>query len=236
MKFLVFQHVPHEPPGFITQAAQEAGVALEIVELWKSYKLPDVDSVDGLIIMGGPMGVYEDKDKYPSKNDELLFIKKALGQIPILGFCLGGQLLANALGAKVYPNVVNNKRLKEIGYYDVELTEEGLNDPIFKGFTNPVKVLQWHGDVFDMPEKATLLATYKDCPHQAFRYGDKAYGMLFHFEFTPEMVSKQIEMDREWIHDGFEIDEDELKKQAKENENLMKTQCKQLLMNFLTIR
>ncbi len=89
------------------------------------------------------MGVYED---YPSKKDELEFIKGALGKIPIIGFCLGSQLLAHALGADVYPNMKDGKKVKEIGYYDVDLTNEGQKDQIFEGFTSPVTVLQWHGD------------------------------------------------------------------------------------------
>src|SRR5579872_6686983 len=101
MKFLVFQHVPHEHPGLITEYCKNNNIELSIIELWKPYSIPKAEDFDALIIMGGPMGVYED---YPSKNDEISFIKEALDKIPILGFCLGSQLLAYALGAKVYKN------------------------------------------------------------------------------------------------------------------------------------
>lgn len=232
MKFLVFQHVENEPPGLISTWAKEAGVELEILELWKEYSIPDIFKFDGLVIMGGPMGVYEN---FPSEKEEIETIKKALGKVPIIGFCLGCQLLAHALGAKVYPNLKDGKKLKEIGYLSVDLSDEGSKDPLYKGFSSPIKVLQWHGDAYDLPEGGILLASSKDCTNQAFRYGKNAYGMLFHNEFTPEGINKQLEVDREWIHDGYEIDEEGLKKQALENAKLMKEQCRRLFDNFLAI-
>lgn len=231
-KILVFQHVPHEHPGMIRDIADEQGVKLDVLELWKPYQVPDANRYSGLVIMGGPMGVYED---YPSKNDELAFIKEVLGKIPIIGFCLGSQLLAHALGAEVYPNIKDGKKVKEIGYYNVDLTDEGQGDPIFKGFTTPVKVLQWHGDAFDLPQGALLLATSPDCTNQAFHFGNNAYGMLFHNEFTPEMIQTQIETDRNWIHEGFEIDENQLLQQARDNAQLMRQQCNRLFTNFLNL-
>ena len=144
-------------------------------------------------------------------------------------------MLAHTLGAKVYPNIKDGKKVKEIGYLSVELTEEGLKERLYKGFVSPVKVLQWHGDAYDLPKGAVLLAYSKDCQNQAFRFGKNVYGMLFHNEFTPEGIKKQIEVDKVWIHDGIDLDEEELKDQAKENEALMKKQCKRLFDNFLGI-
>lgn len=184
-EILVFQHVANEPPGMIQDAADSQGVRLNILKLWKPYQMPDPNKYDGLIIMGGPMGVYEN---YPSEKDELAFIHRVLGRVPVIGFCLGSQLLAHSLGAEVYPNMRTGKKVKEIGYYNVDLTKEGQKDPIFIGFTSPVKVLQWHGDAFDLPTGAELLATSPHCTNQAFKFGNNAYGMLFHNEFTPEMV------------------------------------------------
>lgn len=232
MKFLVLQHVTHEHPGLIAEWAKLRNIELQVVEMWKPYQLPKVSEVDALVMMGGPMGVYEGPDVFPSKEEELKFIKEALNKILIIGFCLGAQMLAHALGAKVYPNIKNGKKIKEIGYYTVDLTKEALADPIFNGFKSPVNVLQWHGDAFDLPQGATLLATSKDYHNQAFRYGKFAYAMTFHNEFTPEMVDNLIGIDKKWIHDNFEMDEEKLKKQAREYQEAMKKQCFQLFDNF----
>ena len=234
MKFLVFQHVPHEHPGLISDFAQERGIKLNIVEFWKPYKIPPLTNHDALIIMGGPMGVYEAKDVFPSKDEELSIIKKILGKIPIFGFCLGSQLLAYALGAAVHPNIKNGKHIKEIGYYNVDLTKEGMESPIFRGFPQKFEVLQWHGDAFDLPKDTNLLASSTNCTNQVFSF-HHAYGILFHLEFKPEMVEKQIEFDRQWIHKDFEIDEQKLLAEAKQKESLMRAQSETLLNNFLDI-
>ena len=114
----------------------------------------------------------------------------------------------------------------------VDLTEKEKVAPILKGFNSPVKVLQWHGDVFELPKGAELLATSSVSENQAFS-SQNAHGFLFHFEFTPEMVAKQIEVDKEWMHADNEIDEELLLKEARESAGLMRKQCFQLLDNFL---
>lgn len=232
MRLLLLQHVPHEHPGYITTYAQNKDIALEIVELWKPYTIPEVESYDGMIILGGPMGVYEE---FPSKADEITAIQRTIGHIPVLGICLGSQLLAYALGAGVHPNIKDGKRVKEVGYYTVDITEKGKNDPILKGFPPSVKGLQWHGDAFELPQGANLLATSPLCVNQAFSYKN-AYGFLFHFEFTPHMIAKQIEVDKEWIHKDNEVDEKQLIQEAQDSAELMKKQCFQLLDNFLSNR
>jgi GMP synthase (glutamine-hydrolysing) len=180
MKVLVFQHVSHEHVGLIAGFAKRHAIELAIIELWKPYHIPSVLNYDALIIMGGPMGVYDGKEIFPSKQDEVDAINKILGKIPVLGFCLGAQVLASALGAKVYPNIKAGKKIKEIGFYDIDLTSEGMQSPLFKGFKSPIHVLQWHGDTFDLPQDSLLLATSNFCHNQAFSYKN-AFGLQFPF-------------------------------------------------------
>ncbi len=234
MKFLVFQHVPHEHPGRIAAYCKEKGIGLNTIEFWKPYKIPSAASYDALIIMGGPQSVYDYDKSYPSKKDEVAAVKTALKKkIPVLGICLGSQLLAYALGAKVYPNMLNGKRAKEAGFFEVSLTEEGKSDSIFSGLTSPLKVLQWHGDAFDIPDGAAKLASSTSCSNQAFRHGS-AYGLLFHLEFTPAMILKQTEIDRNWMHKDNEVNEEELIMQAEANESLMEKQFRMVFGNFLS--
>ncbi|KKW11628.1 MAG: glutamine amidotransferase class-i [Parcubacteria group bacterium GW2011_GWA2_49_9] len=242
MKILIFQHVPHESPGYIADYAKEKGITLTVLELWKPYTMPEAASYDALIVLGGPMGVYDD---FPSKEDELRVIRDTMGKKPLLGICLGSQLLARTLGAKVYKNFKDGKRAKEIGYYDVTLTKEGSESPLFKDFTSSFKVLQWHGDAFDLPphqsaedwcggvpQGATLLASSPLCDNQAFLY-KSAYGTLFHTEFTVDMVKNLADIDRAWTHEDFNLDEQKLLAEAESLAPLMKKQCYRLLDNFL---
>jgi GMP synthase-like glutamine amidotransferase len=145
--------------------------------------------------MGGPMNVYEE-DKYPFLKSEDLFIKEAIQSgRSILGICLGSQLIAKALGATVFKAPV-----KEIGWYEVSLTKEGLKDPLFSGFPKRFSVFQWHEDTFEIPNQAKLIVTSSSVPHQAFRYGGNVYGLQFHLEVTEEMVREWMESDE----DGYE--------------------------------
>lgn len=235
MEFLVFQHVPHEHPGLLKDAAKKQGIGLEVVEFWKSYQIPNVLDYQGLIILGGPMGVYEGKDKFPSKEDEVKAIRSALGKIPMMGFCLGSQLLAYAFGGGVHKNIVDGHHLKEIGYYDVQLTEEGKKDPLLHGFSSPMEVFQWHGDAFELPKDAVLLATNENCPNQAFRYGGSTWAFLFHVEFTPPGVKELIRIDRSWLKTDFDGDPEKIYPDAVKNETLMRAQSDQLVYNFTEI-
>jgi GMP synthase-like glutamine amidotransferase len=227
---LVLQHVPYEGHGYIADYMQEHDIAFDVVRLWKPYALPDVSRYSALIIMGGPMLIYED---YPSRNDEVALIKAAIGAVPMLGICLGSQLIAHALGARVYPNENDAKPAKEIGYSTVRLTPEGAANRLFGGFDSDVRVLQWHGDAFDLPSDASLLATSRVCRNQAFAY-ENAYGLLFHLELTPEMVQGLAEVNREWTHENFDLDEEKLAEEARDLASLMKAQCYRLLDNFFS--
>jgi GMP synthase-like glutamine amidotransferase len=184
MRALVLQHVAVEGPGTLASYLAIRGWTLATVALYEGARLPeDAQEYRAVIVMGGPMGVY-DEAQYPFLRDEHRFLTRVLGQgIPLLGICLGSQLLAQALGARVYRNPH-----KEIGWYTVDLTPAGAADPLFAGLTSPMPVFQWHGDAFDMPAGATPLASSPLCTHQAFRYGDRVYGLLFHLELTPDII------------------------------------------------
>ena len=188
MRALVLQHVAIEGPGTLASYLEARGWTLESVALYEGARLPeDAQKYQAVIIMGGPMGVY-DEAEYPFLRDEHRFLTRVLAQgVPLLGICLGSQLLAKALGARVYRNPH-----KEIGWYTVGLTPAGAADPLFAGLTSPVPVFQWHGDAFDLPAGATSLASSPLCTHQAFRYGDRVYGLLFHLELTPDIIHSWI--------------------------------------------
>jgi GMP synthase (glutamine-hydrolysing) len=141
----------------------------------------------GLIVMGGPMGVYE-QAKYPFLRDEMHLIESALklGR-PVLGVCLGSQLLAAVVGAGV-----KKGERKELGWHAVTLTETAAQDALFTGVSTEFWPFHWHGDVFSLPRQAVGLASSRQTPHQAFRYGKNAYGILFHLEVTREQISQMV--------------------------------------------
>ena len=189
MRALVLQHVAMEGPGTLAPYLEARGWTLETVALYAGARPPeDARGYQAVIVMGGPMGVY-DEAAYPFLRAEQHFLRCAMAQdVPLLGICLGSQLLAKALGARVYRNAQ-----KEIGWYTVDLTPAGAADPLFAGLPLSLPVFQWHSDAFDLPAGARPLASSPLCAHQAFRYGDRVYGLLFHLELTPAMIHTWIE-------------------------------------------
>ncbi|MEK6576640.1 MAG: type 1 glutamine amidotransferase [Nitrospirota bacterium] len=186
-KGLIIKHIDIEGPGRLGEFLASKGTPLDYIELENGDHVPEnPDDYRFIIILGGPMNVYEE-DKYPYLKDEDRFIKDAIKRgTPILGICLGAQLIAKAAGAKVFANPA-----KEIGWYNVTLTKEGLEDPLFRGLDREFSVFQWHGDTFFIPEGGVMLAGSKLCKNQAFRYRS-AYGLQFHVEVTEGMI-------KEWI-------------------------------------
>jgi GMP synthase (glutamine-hydrolysing) len=186
---LVFQHAPHETLGTLEPHFADAGVRWETVELFRSVpERLDFDRAAGLVVLGGAMNV-DEVGRYPFLAREVQWIREALRtDLPVLGICLGSQLLAKTLGAKVYPNGV-----KEIGWYHIDLTSAADDDPLFAGLAPRQTVFQWHGDTFDLPDGAVLLASSPLCQHQAFRYGHSAWALQFHVEMTTELVHEWLD-------------------------------------------
>jgi GMP synthase-like glutamine amidotransferase len=179
----VLQHFWCENAGALGQALADLSHQPTTIPLHDGAALPTGDAFDAWLIMGGPMNV-DDTDKHPYLASERELIRKLIeDDRPVLGVCLGAQLIARATGAHVYA-----KRPKEIGMFSVELTTDGQADPVFGSLPNPAQVFQWHGDTFDLPDGAVLLASSERFTHQLFRMGRRVYAMQFHLDCTPEIV------------------------------------------------
>jgi GMP synthase-like glutamine amidotransferase len=178
----IMQHVDHEGPGMIEGSLDRRGLRYEVFRMDRGDALPDPGSIDGLVVMGGPMGVH-DTDRYPwlVAERELIAAVATSGR-PVLGVCLGAQQLAAALGAEVTTGPT-----EEIGLGQVELTEAGRRDRVFGpeygGLAHTaLPCVHWHRDTFSLPDGAVHLAGTRLFPHQAFRWGDRVYALQFHVE------------------------------------------------------
>jgi len=187
MNVLIVKNIATEGPGTIEEYLRKSNVPFRIVDVKQGEHAPEVNAFSHLIIMGGPMAVYE-MDQHPFLRTEAILIEHAIkAGKKVLGVCLGAQMLAHVLGARVYPG-----QQKEIGWYDVTLTDEGMKDPVISELSidrKPVaEVFQWHGDTFDLPQHAVRLASSDLFPNQAFQYADRVYALQFHIEVTPSIV------------------------------------------------
>ena len=185
MKAHYLQHVPFEGLGYIEKWLVDSGYSITATRIFEKAVFPDIESIDFLIIMGGPMSV-NDEDRIPWLQNEKKFIREYIAtEKPVLGICLGAQLIADVLGSKVYPNTQ-----KEIGWFPVRECAPGktafrLNDS--------KAVFHWHGETFDLPEGAIRLAENDACKNQAFQFRDSVFGFQFHLEVTPETVEGMLE-------------------------------------------
>lgn len=184
-----FQHVSFEGMGNIETWSFANNHKLTFTKFFESATLPRLQNIDWLIIMGGPMGVY-DENKYNWLTAEKQFIKQAVeAGKTVFGICLGAQLIAEILGAKVYAN-----QFKEIGWFPIELTTEGEKYKLFSDVHSPLTVFHWHGDTFDLPENSIHIAHSAACKNQAFLYKEKVLGLQFHLEMTEPALQKMLEM------------------------------------------
>lgn len=189
MKFLVLQHLGVEATALIGSVIADAGHHIEIVRMDRGEAIPPLPAgYAGAIVMGGPMSAND--THLPSIADELALLKKAVAtDFPVLGICLGAQLLAKAAGAEIVASPV-----RELGWYPVYGTEHAEHDPLFGSLhAQDLPVFQWHGETFTLPAQATLLATHPDVPNQAFRIGSSQYGLQFHIEVDAAVIEAWME-------------------------------------------
>jgi GMP synthase (glutamine-hydrolysing) len=228
---LIIKHIDIEGPGTLGDFLREKGEPFRIIELGAGEQLPaDPKIFKAVIVLGGPMNV-DEENKFLFLKPENEFIQKVLkAEIPYLGICLGSQLLAKAAGASVVKSPV-----KEIGWYQIQLTADGKKDPLFRDFDPQDPIYHWHGDMFQIPSNGQLLATAAGCPHQALKVGARAYGLQFHIEVTDRSI-------KEWCDEYCETD---LPGRADHARSMMEDywkhkkafdrQAKQLYQNFLKI-
>ena len=186
---VVLQHIECEPAGRVDTYLKRIGACVQYVKVHRGERISMTSGMDALLVLGGPMGVYEEK-KYPFISKELRLLENALShEVPVLGICLGSQLLAKAAGGSVFPG-----GKKEIGWYPVTITQNGAEDRIFSGFPKKLTAFHWHGDTFSLPKSCTHLASSKLFPMQAFRAGENAYGLQFHVEVTAPMIKEWVKL------------------------------------------
>jgi GMP synthase (glutamine-hydrolysing) len=187
---IVLRHVPYEGPGLIEDMLEGRGLPYRIIDVFEEGVPLSAAGFTGIVSMGGPMSVTDGTEEI--EREKTLLLEAMDRDIPILGVCLGAQVIASALGALIYAG-----NHLEVGWGEVTLTESGLSDPLMAGVDHHLPVLHWHGDTFDLPENAVNLACSEKYENQAFRVGGKTYGLQFHLEVDEEMVREWVEVDRE---------------------------------------
>ena len=176
-------NIPFEGPGYIIDWMDRHGHAMQVWRLYEDSFLPAVDDIDLLVVMGGPMNIYEE-GKYPYLAGEKELIRACIKQHrKVLGICLGAQLIADALGEKIFRN-----REKEIGWFPVQTDVDAVDREIFLAFPGTFTPFHWHGETFDLPRGAGLLGSSTACRTQGFLFGDHVLALQFHLEITPEII------------------------------------------------
>jgi GMP synthase (glutamine-hydrolysing) len=193
MRISVLQHAANEGPGEISRWAQERGHSISIHHLYLRDALPDAGAFDFLVVMGGEMNIYQDRD-WPWLKAERLFIRAALAEgKPAVGICLGAQLIADALGSRVVQNPVY-----EIGWFPVDFTAPARD--VFRHLPGSTMALHWHGDTFELPAGSIRLGASKACLEQGFVLPGKCLGLQFHFETDAALVREMVEGSSDFSH------------------------------------
>lgn len=231
---LVIKHIDIEGPGTLGNFMEENNVPYQVVDAFieDSYYVEEPGDFSAVITLGGPMGVYDDEEVYPFLSWEDAFLKRAIREeVPVLGICLGAQLIARAAGAKI-----TRAPAKEIGWFDVSLTEDGRADPLFEGLPEKLLVFQWHGDTFEIPKGGKQLAKSEVCSNQALRVGTNAYGLQFHLEVTPPMINQWMDAYKEELASLKDaVDPKKIARQSEENSTAYNEQAEQFYRNFFRV-
>lgn len=201
-RLVVLQHAPHEGPARVKSAFERAGFEAEVKRLDLGVPVPtSTDGMDALVVLGGSMGVGDRGDpQYPFLGPEIALLERAIEQdFPTLGICLGAQLLAAAAGARVYPNAPAGSVIREVGWGAVHFTKSASEEAVLDGLDASELMLHWHGDTFDLPRGATLLASTLHCPNQMLRLKTRVFGVQFHPEVDESDILRWVEEDAEYV-------------------------------------
>jgi len=226
---LVFQNEECEHLGVFSKILNENNISYQYIKLYEEEEIPNLNDYSAIIILGGPMNVYEER-KYPFLKKENSSIKEALKiNKPMLGICLGAQIIARAAGAKVYP-----AKRKEIGWFTLNLTTGGIENDVFRGLERQFTVFQWHGDTFDIPSGSIKLAKSNLFPNQAFSIGKTIYALQFHLEVTKKMILEWVNRyEDELVTLKEEVDPDEMLKSSEHHIQPLNNHAFLLFSNFL---
>lgn len=210
-KVLFIQHGDPDKPGLLGEVVRGSGIEMDILRPDLGQIVPSrLVGYSGLALGGGGQGVYE-KDKYPYLQAEIDLVRSAASESrPILGLCLGGQLMAAALGGEVRPATS-----KEIGFFDVTLDPISEYDPLWRGLPRSFPATHWHGDVFDIPPGGMRLGSSAQTPNQLFRYGHALYGFQFHLEMTPDLLDELVDDALDYLTDSG-VSPDAMRREGRE--------------------
>lgn len=187
---LIVQHAHHEHPAVVRRSLESQGIQSHWIHPYIGDPFPSRDQISGLISLGGPMSA-NDEVEHPWIQPEIALMRECIeAGYPVAGICLGGQMMARAMGGKVDKNDVH-----EVGWFPIEVTQEGSQDPILGAAGSNPTVYHWHGETFHLPPGATLLAKSRACPRQAYRLGERAYGFQFHPEADHQLVGEWLDVE-----------------------------------------
>ena len=229
MRVVAFRHLYSEGLGSLSQVIEKAGGSYQYIDTYRQdFSGFDPLSPDLLIVLGGSPGVYQ-AEEYPFLKAEMAMMERRLAKdLPTLGICLGAQMMAKVLGSNVY----KGKSGSEIGWYSLDITPEGLNSPVRHFMPDKTMMLQWHGDTFDLPNGATLLASTAQYPNQAYSWGRNALGLQFHCEVTPGMLRGWSVASADLVAEGI-LDIHRFRRQTEENGPLLIAQTEKFMQEWL---